>query len=167
MSAAVKQLMVNGGFLIPLTQGRFAQVDEEDYARASQFKWVSLTRASKFSTRVYAIRSGDIAVGPRLMHRFIMEPPKGMEVDHRSGDGLDNRRGNLRVCASSHNAAARRRRPDAALPYRGIAKNGPKYAVNISAGRFDTPEEAAREYDRIAFWLWGEFASLNFPEDER
>lgn len=43
------------------------------------------------------------------MHRLIMNAPKGMEVDHLNGDGLDNRKINLRICSHSENTKNRTR----------------------------------------------------------
>ena len=47
-----------------------------------------------------------------LLHRFIMEPPKGMEIDHLNRSGLDNRRENLKICTRAENAKNKRYRAD-------------------------------------------------------
>lgn len=88
---------------IPLTQGKFALVNDEDYDYLDQWKWC----ADKAHSRnvYYARRMAKIEGRFRglQMHVQIMSPPKGMMVDHRNGDGLDNRRENLRICTHRQN----------------------------------------------------------------
>jgi hypothetical protein len=80
--------------LIPLTHGEVAMVDAEDFEELSKYKW-SLARGR------YAVRreKGKTI----LMHRVIMKPPDGMVVDHFDGNGLNNRRSNLRICTPQQN----------------------------------------------------------------
>ena len=79
--------------LIPLTQGKYAIVDDEDFDELSKHKWCLMFTKG----RSYAVRrpSENLTI---LMHRFILNPPKQMDTDHKNGDGLDNRRSNLRAC---------------------------------------------------------------------
>lgn len=94
---------------VPLTQGLFAIVDDEDYDRVMQHKW----HAVKCRYKVYAARRPTIN-GRRQhvpMQRFILGEPHGALIDHINGDGLDNRKGNLRsvtVSANTHNRPAPR-----------------------------------------------------------
>lgn len=44
----------------------------------------------------------------QYLHRVIMNALPGFVVDHLNGDGLDNRRGNLRVTTQKENAKAER-----------------------------------------------------------
>ncbi len=100
------------------------------------------------------------------MHRLIAQPPEGMEVDHVNGDSLDNRRSNLRVVSRRENLR-NRRGWSTRSPYKGVNydKKRGKWKLHI-APEFDTPEEAARAYDKIARILYGEHAHLNFPENQ-
>lgn len=41
--------------------------------------------------------------GHQLLHRFIVDAPKGVKVDHRNGNKLDARKDNLRVATSAVN----------------------------------------------------------------
>lgn len=45
---------------------------------------------------------------PVPMHRFLMDFPEGLEVDHIEHDGLDNRRSNLRAVTRSINQLNRK-----------------------------------------------------------
>ncbi len=86
---------------LPLTDNMYAMVDNNDYVLLSKHKWA----ARKDCRNFYAYRRV-ITKGKRrlvLMHRLIMNPPKNMQVDHINGNGLDNRRKNLRICTQSEN----------------------------------------------------------------
>jgi hypothetical protein len=94
----------NGGApmtkMIPLTQGKFALVDDEDFEWLNQYKW-RLRNG-------YAGRDSSILLGPRrniLMHREVAGTPEGLFTDHANGNKLDNRRCNLRICNKSQNRA--------------------------------------------------------------
>jgi len=94
---------------IQLTQNQFALVDDEDFERINSLKWY----ASKQGTheKFYAVRCTDKKRKgfPReykkfWMHREIMNCPAGMYVDHINGDGLDNRKENLRIVTWDENS---------------------------------------------------------------
>ena len=108
------------------------------------------------------------------MHREIMQPPQGMVTDHMNGNGLDNRRGNMRNCSRGENSQNRRKNRHTITGYKGIwqDKKTGKYWAQIHLkrqpfymGPFETSIEAARAYDRMALDLFGPFARLNFPEE--
>jgi HNH endonuclease/AP2 domain len=107
------------------------------------------------------------------MHRQIMNPPDGMDIDHWDNDGLCNCRKNLRICTRSQNNQNARKRVDSTHDYKGIYKTwNNKFAarlwhngLKIHIGTYDTPEAAARAYDKKAKELFGEFANLNFPNE--
>jgi HNH endonuclease len=84
---------------IPLQNGKFTLVDDEDYEALSKFKWFCGTK--------YAYRSQWDRVKRKnknfFMHREIMQTPKGFHTDHINCDKLDNRRSNLRICSVSEN----------------------------------------------------------------
>ena len=107
------------------------------------------------------------------MHRLILNAPKGLVVDHINGNGLDNRKANLRLCTPAQNACNVRPRPGETSKYKGVAfiKRERRWQVRISfrnkrkwIGYFDTEIDAARAYDQAARRLHKEFASLNFPD---
>jgi hypothetical protein len=111
------------------------------------------------------------------MHQFIMNPPKGMVVDHIDGNGLDNRRCNLRICTRAQNAWNRTRHkpPGAASQYVGVhryKKRPDKWYVKVQCGGdvttlgpFDSEIEAARARDYRAVEAHGPYAHVNLPDE--
>ena len=92
---------------IKLTQGKTAIVDDEDYEILSKSKWYAGYDGNNF----YAKRSGFSVDGKRTiirMHRVIMSSSYGIEVDHRNGNTLDNRKENLRHCVCAENVKNRK-----------------------------------------------------------
>lgn len=149
---------------ITLTQGETALVSDEDYERVSAHKWC-LSYSPSHSPKKYAVCSIDgKTVG---MHRFILGVTKGVLVDHRNGDGLDNHRGNLRSSTYGQNRAnsaskrvlpkgvyARRQRTGGTV-FRAQIRSG-KHLTNL--GTYQTIEAAAHAYAQAATKLHGEFA---------
>ena len=87
---------------IYLDEGKWAILDPKDYYHFAGFKWCIGGNSGKF----YAIRGQMISPsGSKIvqLHRLIMNAPKGLLVDHRNGDSLDNRRANLRLATHSQN----------------------------------------------------------------
>lgn len=108
-----------------------------------------------------------------FLHRLVMVAQAGQIVDHRNGDGLDNRRLNLRIASVRNNSRNQRPLSNARSNYKGVDRAGRKWRARISLegdknrlflGHFDTEEEAARAYDSAAKEHFGEFAYLNFGE---
>jgi len=161
---------------IPLTRNSKATVDDADFDWLSQFKWYALPSR----TTVYAARNSSKEGDKKhtiYMHREVWERhhgliPDGMEIDHTSGNQLDNREKNLRLCTSSQNHRNRRNLTNHSSEYKGVfwdKVNGRWRATiqggesTLSIGRFDSEIEAARAYDTKARELFGEFAATNFP----
>lgn len=155
---------------IPLTQGKVAVIDDADWPLVSGHKWRAAWSRRRGANTWYAwtsVRGSTVG-----MHRVIMAAPKGMLVDHRDGDGLNNRRSNLRLATFNQNnghivAPVRNR-----LGYRGVVKTPTSKRFHAVIGKwctdlgwYDTPEEAARAYDDAAREKYGEFARLNFPRE--
>ena len=150
---------------IALTKGKFAIVDMEDYERLSRHKWYAM----EVKGRWYARRS--IPGGVILMHREIMNAPDGMLVDHINGNGLDDRKVNLRLCTVQQNCSNSRSRGGASQ-YLGVSRHRDKWVARMmhngedfNLGLFDDEVEAAKARDAKALELQGEFAYLNFPPE--
>ena len=158
---------INAGKLIPLTQGKFAIVDAEDYDWLSRYKWHACKSRSTFYA---ARRKGHTSAA---MHRQIMYPPEGLVVDHIDHNGLNNRKNNLRICTNSQNLLNRRIRPDCKSRYKGVIWNAHarKWVAKVGLGGvrhhlgcFEREIDAAKAYDKAAKKYHREFACLNFPE---
>ena len=150
---------------IPLTQGKIALVDDEDYEYLCQFNWY----ARKDKRTYYAVRSVHLKNGKvysEHMHRVIMNTTKGNVVDHIDHNGLNNQKYNLRNCTPNENRLNRTVREG--CEFMGVSKHTYFIArINngnerICLGRFKTAKEAAMAYDEAAKKYHGEFASLNF-----
>lgn len=156
---------------IPLTKGRVALVDDEDFIEISKHKWY----ANHDTHTIYAQRTPTIE-GKQItirMHRYILNAPYGQKVDHKDGNGLNNQRNNLRLCSNSQNGQNCRLRKDNKSGYKGVYWDSEvnKWASSlgfknktIRIGRFTCLIKAAKAYDKKATELYGEFAVLNFPE---
>ena len=146
-----------GSKAVPVgTKGDYALVDDEDYEKCMEYNW-KLTGG-------YAANS---LVGK--MHRFIMNPPDDMDVDHIYHDKLDNRKSQLRVCTHQENIINSRQK--SGRKYKGVSRTAyGKWAATIKPadsdttfwlGAFNTEEEAAKAYDEAAKKYHKEFAYLN------
>lgn len=164
-------LSSDGARLIPLTQGKFAIVDADDYGWLAKYKWYSYQDGNTF----YAFRRKGRKRRRSTMHREIMHAPEGLLVDHKDRNGLNNRKSNLRLCSPAQNAWNRRPAPNCHSKYKGVTwhKHHNKWHVRIFGsgknyylGSFDDETEAALAYDRKAEEFFGEFAYLNFPQPQ-
>jgi len=156
---------------IPLTQGRYAIVDPDDYPRLSKYKWRLCRTKGKHT--LYAERSIRKANGKfsrLLMHRqLIPDVPAGFVIDHINGSGLDNRRANLRLATVAQNAwNTKPRKSRAGLKGVAFAKDKNRWRASIVVngsrkylGYFKSPADAARAYDKAASAFYGNFARPN------
>lgn len=155
---------------IPLSQGKVALVDAEDFERLSQYKW-------HYSKRGYAARGhywkeeGKRKHTCITMHREIMGNPLGLDVDHKDGNKLDNQKANLRVCSKKENGKnIGGWSKNKSSRYKGVRwrKDTEKWSAQIMVerksiclGSFDKEEDAALEYNFAAHQHFGKFARLN------
>lgn len=154
--------------LIPLTQGKFAIVDDEDYLSMVKYRWCAQKNWNTF----YAVRRSWERKWKRYkfirMHCEILGI-KG--VDHKNRNGLDNRKENLRLATHSQQkmncVPSRGRRFKGTQPTRGEERLPWRAKITINRkciylGQFKTEEEAAKAYDVKAKDVFGEFARTNF-----
>lgn len=103
-----------------------------------------------------------------LLHRLVMNAPKGVSVDHINRDKLDNRKTNLRFANQSQNAANSIKPTGFKNKYKGVQPYYRRWRANIGVnykrihlGVFATEQEAAKAYNAAAVKYFGEFAYLN------
>lgn len=157
---------------IPLPGGHQLLIDVADLRVALGFTW----RAKKNRHVFYAAANRRLGRGGPCcvyLHTLLMDPGRGMTVDHIDGNGLNNRRSNLRLCTPMQNQQNSAARKGKTSIYKGVTR--PKRArgwraqirVNrqlILLGTFAQEEDAARAYDDAARRHFGPFARTNFPE---
>ena len=159
--------------LIDLGHGYFAIVDADSPALLHH--WTATLVRRKERTYVYAKRSIKKGKGEyrnQYMHRFLLNAPEDMHVDHINRVTLDCRMSNLRLATRSQNATNRVGSRPSRSGFIGVdtMKNGrfrARLRVNgkiVHVGVYKTPEEAARAFDTKAKEVRGAFAMLNFPE---
>lgn len=158
---------------IQLNHGIIALVDDEDFDRVNQFKWYGY----KNGRTTYCIRNIRIngKRSSQSLHHFILNIQNAklnkIEVDHISGNGLDNQKHNLRVCSHSENMMNQRSKKNGSSKFVGVSWNKRdnnfqseiRYnGIRYYLGTYKSEIDAARAHDNKAKELFGEFANLNF-----
>lgn len=155
---------VDGGYEIPLTRGRFALIDEADLPLVEGHRW----QAGSRDNNTYAVCRDRTFVG--YMHRLILGPAAdGLQVDHINGNGLDNRRANLRPATNGQNSRnSGKSGRGKTSRFKGVWRVDERhFAVMLGTGsgryigRFTSEIQAAKAYDRVAVKKYGEFARTN------
>lgn len=154
---------------IPLTQGKFALVDDEDFECLSSFKWhyhSGYAKRGKFISRI----DGKQKIKIFYMHREIIKTPDDMITDHIDGDGLNNQRHNLRIASRAQNAMNSKTIKKSFSNVKGVSwhKGAGKWQSKIVVngqtkylGHFADIDSATQAYNAAAIEHFGEFARLN------
>jgi hypothetical protein len=155
--------------IVPLTQNKHAIIDDGDYGLISKHKWHCMKCSSGHLYAVTNIYKEGKQTKIR-MHNLIL----GIcGVDHKDGDGLNNRRSNLRPANQAQNSANRRVSSNNKSGFKGVSwhrKSRKWRAIIYSSGKqihlgfFKSSREAADAYDEAARIHFGQFAKLNRVE---
>ena len=150
---------------IPLTQGKVAIVDDEDFEKLNQYKWCAHWNGHHwYATRSVKKNGKSIMI---YMHREIINAPKGIPVDHRDGNGLDNCKENLRLCTQQENCRNRKFNKNNKFGIKGVSwnRNTGKFRATIQAdgkqihlGLFNVLGDADSAYRIAEEKYFGEFA---------
>lgn len=138
---------------IKLSQNAHAIVDAEDYEVLSKFSWYTQRIKTSMSGLSYAVRhkrKDEYGTKSRIyMHRQIMGAESDQFIDHINGNGLDNRKENLRLCTRSENMRNRYYHRKGKLPGAYFHRETGKYQATITInkknkyiGLFETAKEA-------------------------
>ncbi len=140
--------------------GCFAIVNDEDFEKISKHKW-RLKRGYAVAT----IKEKDVR-----MHRLIISPPTGYEIDHINRDRLDNQRNNLRVVPHQENIQSKKGKEGSSSQYKGVSlsRQTKKWVAQIQVdgrsiylGSFQREQDAAKAYNLAAKQYLSEKAYLN------
>jgi hypothetical protein len=147
-----------------LNSDKMTILDLDDFEKFGQVAW-------RIGSRGYAAKNqylGDGKWETSLLHRKVMNAPKGVLVDHINGNKLDNRKSNLRFANHAENARNNRARKISDAGYKGVYISGNNFRARIrynnnliNLGTFSSKEDAARMYNFWAKDLFGEFARIN------
>lgn len=154
---------------IPLTRGYAALVDPEDFERFGGLKWTAQVQGSGLRYAYRNVLQPNGKLRTFYLHRLILQAPQGMTVDHINGNGLDNRRQNLRLATQGENCRNRRYSRISKHGYLGISSQTPGrfFGTLLSGGKryrtttFGSAFEASCARDALAREIHGEFAALN------
>lgn len=158
---------------VPLTQGYEAIIDAADVPLVEGLNWfaaVSRRRDGSIRT-IYAHRNVRVGKGrakPMSLHRTLLQSPAGFVIDHRDGNGLNNRRENLRIATLHQNQQNERKRSSNKSGHKGVYwhKATKKWAASLFVdgrrmhlGVHSNLETAAAVVQEKRAQLHGEFAN--------
>jgi hypothetical protein len=150
---------------VTLTKGHTAVIDAVDVPLVKGLYWCAKVEGNT----AYAARNDRSNGKNRMvrMHRVLLDAPDNMEVDHIDGDGLNNRRSNLRLATHTDNMRNRRTQKNNQSGIKGVSRSRRSWIAQIRVngknrylGTFPTAESAHAAYAAAAKELHGKFARL-------
>ncbi len=167
MRKPIRQIRIEGNLAyVPLTKGYEAVIDADDVDLVGKYNWCAILDGRS----VYAFRRGPSPERLTIrMHRFLMGDPDGLDIDHQDGDGLNNRRGNLRYATKSQNSQNQRLSKSSTSGLKGVcwhkARCKWRAAIRVNSkrtylGHHDTIEAAYAAYVEASARLHGEFGRI-------
>lgn len=165
MSKPVRTIRIEGDIAyVPLTKGYEAIIDTEDVEKVEKFNWYSNVNGRA----VYGQRSINRLNCRRtvMLHMAVSGMIEGKEIDHVNGDGLDNRKANLRHVLHSENMKNAKKRVTSKHKYKGVCINHNRFSAKIRndnksiyLGTFDTQEEAHAAYCHASIEMHGKYGN--------
>ena len=158
---------------IQLTQNKVALIDKEDFNLVKDYKWYYAKNGYASAKLYFGRKNGKNIQKGIYMHRIIMKPKDGVDIDHVNKNKLDNRRTNLRICNRSQNLANKFDLDKNTSGYKGVfffrwGHRIKRWKAAIQTnnkqkhlGYFLTKEQAALAYNQAAKKYFREFAYLN------
>ena len=149
---------------IPLTRGKMALVDDDDYNFLSQMKWHCDTKGYAR----HAVRFSKTELITLRMHRVITKAAKGVEVDHIDGNKLNNQKSNLRFATDCENKRNQKIYRNNTSGIKGVSwhKGHNRWTAHIGVngrkiwlGHFRDREDAAKCYREAAIRYHGNFTN--------
>lgn len=169
-----KNITIFGDYAeMQVSEDKVTLIDLDDVDKCSQYNW-SLFPRGQVKTTIFEYKVKKTI----QLHRFVLDAPDGMEVDHINHDVLDNRKQNLRVCTHSDNMgnmiSPNILQKGKTSKYKGVRKASRKtWNAKIRAnhkifdlGLFGSENEAAEAYNEKAKELFGDYAYLNVITDD-
>lgn len=158
----IRPIRIEGNIAyVPLTQGYEAIIDAADVPLVAERNWY----LDRNQHQMYAKSDSPSRI---RMHCLLLGSPPGTMVDHRDGDGLNNRRSsNLRAATRGQNACNAKLRADSTSGFKGVTmhRTSGKWQAYInrggqrhSLGYFETPDGAAAAYAKASPQMHGDFA---------
>lgn len=150
--------------LIPLGHNHFSKVDASDFEFLNRWNWA-------MNNYGYAVRKDEVTKESIQIHRLLMPPPEGKQIDHINRDKLDNRRRNIRFATVWENSGNVEKRGMGTSKFKGVSRSARDgrwivFAKDLNGrsknlGRYSDEITAAAVYNEYAKNKWGQFACVN------